>query len=105
MQKYEVRFSDDFRKRLQALYDYIVSTYDDPMNARRLVERIERRCRRLAFFPKGYTVKMVRNGLEYRFIHVSRFTVVFTVNDGRKTVAVRTLFYPGQDVWRELNDK
>ncbi len=102
VQKYEVKLTVDFRNRLQNLYDYIVLTYNDPMNARKLIERIERRCRRLAIFPKGYAVRLVRNGLEHRFVHVNRYTIVFTVNDRKKIVAVRTLFYPGQDVWARL---
>ena len=103
MQKYEVRFSNDFRDKIQILYDYIVSEYNDPVNARKLVERIERKCRRLAIFPKGYAVKIIRNDLEYRFVHVNRFTIVFTVDDGRKVVIVRTLFCPGQDAWFGLS--
>lgn len=102
MQKYEVKFTTDFRDKVQKIYDYIVQEYSDPLNATRLVERIERRCRRLAIFPKGYAVKVVRGGKEYRFMHVNRYTIAFTVNDERKIVAVRTLFYPGQDVWRAL---
>ena len=49
-------------------------------------------------------MKIVRNGLEYRFIHVNRFTIAFTVNDVRKIVAVRGLFCPGQDVWARLKE-
>ena len=44
MQKYEIRFSFSFRDSLLRLYDYIVQQYNDPINARKLVERIERRC-------------------------------------------------------------
>ena len=102
MQKYEVVFLSDFRDRVQELYDYIVAEYDDPVNARKLIERIERRCRRLAIFPKGYAVKLVRNGLEFRFVHVNHFTIAFTVNGERRTVVVRALFCPGRDVWAEL---
>ena len=104
MQKYEIRFSFSFRDSLLRLYDYIVQQYNDPINARKLVERIERRCRRLAIFPKGYAVKVVRNGLEYRFVHVNRFTVAFTVNDEQRIVTVRGLFCPGQDVWVRLKE-
>lgn len=39
------------------------------------VEKIEMRCRRLVIFSKGYTVKVARNGLEYRFVHMNRFTL------------------------------
>lgn len=104
MQKYEVVFLDDFRDRVQELYDYIVAEYDDPVNARKLIERIERRCRRLSIFPKGYAVKMMRNGLEYRFMHVNHFTIAFTVDDERNVALVRTLFCPGHDVWTRLKE-
>lgn len=104
MQKYEVRFSANFRDSLFSLYDYIVQQYNDPVNARKLVEKIERRCRRLAVFPKGYAVKIVKSDLGYRFVHVNRFTIAFTINEKQKTVAVRGLFCPGQDVWMKLLD-
>ena len=42
--KYEIRFSFSFRDSLLRLYDYIVQQYNDPINARKLVEKIERRC-------------------------------------------------------------
>ena len=104
MQKYEIRFSSSFKDSLLRLFDYIVQQYNDPVNAEKLVEKIERRCRRLAIFPKGYAVKIVRNALEYRFVHVNRFTIVFTVNDEQRIVAVRGLFCPGQDVWARLKE-
>ena len=105
MQKYEVRFTIDFRDKVQKLYDYIIEQYNDPINATKLVNKIERKCRRLAVFPKGYAVKVVRGGKEYRFVHINRYTIAFTVNDKKKIVAVRTLFYPGQDVWRLLRSE
>ena len=104
MQKYEIRFSFSFRDSLLRLYDYIVQQYNDSINARKLVEKIEGRRRRLAIFPLGYAVKIVRNGLEYRFVHVNRFTIAFTINDEQRIVAVRGLFCPGQDVWARLKE-
>lgn len=104
MQKYEIRFSSCFKDSLLRLFDYIVQQYNDPMNARKLVEGIERRCRRLAVFPKGYAVIIIRNGLEYRFVHVNRSTIAFTINDEQRIVAVRGLFCPGQDVWARLKE-
>ena len=102
MQIYEVQFARDFVDKVQSVYDYVVEKYDDPINARKLIEAIERRCRRLAVFPKGYAVRIVRNGLEFRFVHIRKFTVVFTVDEKRRKVTVRTLIYPGGDFWREL---
>lgn len=104
MQKYEIRFSFSFKDSLLRLFDYIVQQYNDPINAEKLVEKIERRCRRLAIFPKGYAVKIVRNGLEYRFVHVNSFTIAFTVNDVQRIAAVKGLFCPGQDVWARLKE-
>ena len=67
-------------------------------------ESIEKRRRRLAVFPKGYAVEIIRNGLEYRFVHVNRFTIAFTINDEQRIVAVRGLFCSGQDVWARLKE-
>ena len=41
MQKYEIRFSSSFKDSLLRLFDYIVQQYNDPINAEKLVEKIE----------------------------------------------------------------
>ena len=94
---YDVAFTDQASRQLEAIRDYI-AVFADPAIAERYVDAVIDRCLELYMFPhRGAQRDDLRPGL--RTINFrKRVTIAFTVDDGAQKVTILGVCYGGQDL-------
>lgn len=95
MDKYSVKLMSRALQDLNGIYDYIANTLLEPGTALNLVNRIENAILSLETNPyrcperkRGYYANRV-----YRQFFVENYTVVFRIDEAKKTVIVVTVRY------------
>ena len=95
MDKYVVKLMSRALRDLDGIYDYIAHALSEPETALNLVGRIEDAILSLESFP--YRCAERKQGFYvnrgYRQLFVENYTVIFRIDETRKTVVVVTVRY------------
>ena len=95
MDKYVVKLMSRALRDLDGIYDYIAHELSEPETALNLVGRIEDAILSLESFP--YRCAERKQGFYanrgYRQLFVANYTVIFRIDETRKTVVVVTVRY------------
>lgn len=95
MDKYSVKLMSRALRDLDGVYDYIAHTLREPGTALNLVDRIEAAMLSLETMP--YRCPERKQGAYanrgYRQLFVGNYTVVFRIDEAKKTVIVVTVRY------------
>ena len=82
---YEVITLPEARQDIAEIFNYILSTYFDPITAVGIVEAIEERIKSLRKFPGG-----IRYDEKYRFVIAKRYKIFFYISN-EKVYVVRVV--------------
>ena len=101
---YLVEITDQARKDLQGIYEYIAFTLRSKINADRQLDRIEQEILSLSEMPERY--KVLDLGFEaaktVRMVTVDRYCVIYCVAKERGAVQILRILYGGRDIPEEL---
>ena len=101
---YVVEMTDQARKDLRDIYEYIAFTLQSEINAKRQLYRLEREIMSLSEMPERY--KVLDLGFEaaksVRMVTVDRYCVIYHVAKDHGTVQILRILYGGRDMVAEL---
>ena len=103
---YEVEMTDQARKDLRGIYEYIAFALQSRINADRQLDRIEREILSLSEMPERY--KVLDLGFEaaktVRMVAVDRYCVIYHVAKERGAVQILRILYGGRDIEAEMKN-
>lgn len=104
---YVVEMTDQAKKDLRGIYEYIAFSLQSKINAGRQLNRIEREILSLSELPERY--KVLDLGFEaaksVRIVTVDRYCVIYHVAKEIDTVLILRILYGGRDIKTELEDR
>ena len=95
---YEVRLTSGAVKDLENIQEYIAKELLNPASAQKVTSDILKKCRTLSLAPKQAPARCTVRGLALRFVHLHHYAVVYSVDDQKKQVTVRTVIYSHRDI-------
>ncbi len=106
MTEYEVMYSGEAMKDLQAIYRYIADELQAPQAARGQTDRIQDAAERLGHAPSRHQLVAWDpwHSMGLRQLPVDRFMVYYLTDDETMTVSIVRILYGGRDVKRVLAD-
>jgi toxin ParE1/3/4 len=101
---YVVEITDQARKDLRGIYEYIAFTLQSRINADRQLGRIEREILSLAEMPERYEALNLdfEAAKTVRLVTVDRYCVIYCVAKERGAVQILRILYGGRDIPAEL---
>lgn len=96
MKRHQVVLSEEAESDLVRIYGYIYADLVNPFGAKRTIDGILERCNNLTVFPAGGTVKVSRQGLDFRFAHFGNYTIIYYI-DG-DSVTIHRIFYSFRNI-------
>lgn len=99
MKKYIINYGDGAKRDILSIIDYIETKHDDSFNATKVAINIYRKCESLSLFPKAFPVhREWSTKKEYRAVHVKGYTIIYYVDDKKKTVNIIAIVNSCRDV-------
>lgn len=99
MTRFRVIYSYDALKELRGIRRYISRKLNNPSAASKQVAHIMLAAESLAVFPKLYRVRQVdTDGNEIRFFQVDNYTIIYYVDESRKTINVIHVIYSRRNI-------
>lgn len=97
--KYEVEFTNECRKEIKKIYNYISSNLYAKHAAKKLMNKVESLTNNLAYTPKLYAkiAKYKSTEMIYRRIPVDNYLILYTVDEKNKKVYVAHFYYAGSN--------
>ncbi len=95
MDKYGVKLTNRALQDLDGIYGYIAHSLSEPETSLKLVSRIEDAILSLETMPYRYPERKrgIYQGQGYRQLFVGNYTVIFRIDETKKTVIVVTVRY------------
>ena len=101
---YVVEMTDQAKKDLRGIYEYIAFALQSRINAQRQLDRIEKEVLSLSDMPERY--KVLDLGFEpereVRMVTVDHYCVIYHVAKVQKAVQILRILYGGRDIPAEL---
>ena len=98
MYKYSVEYTPGSDLDIIEIYDYIYYTLKNPLSAEKIITKIRQKCNSLAVYPRGYAVRLSSNGLDFRFAHISSYTIVYHIDNDSRKVFIDYIIYSHRDI-------
>ena len=97
--KYEIIFTQECKKEIKKIYNYIRETLYVENAAKRIMLKIEELIKNLACTPKIYVEIDKYSGTKriYRRIVVDNYVLLYTIDEENKKVYVSHMYYGGSD--------
>ena len=103
MNKYKIQFSKDSRKDLKDIYIYIKYNLQEPITAKKLIDKIRKEIYKLENNPTIYAIIrdeiIKKRGI--RRIKVNNYIVFYKVEEKNKIVEIVRIMY-GRRIWRNI---
>lgn len=96
--RFTVLYSESAHRDIQAIHRYISVNLESPLSANRIIKKILQTADSLNLFPNASEVKLSRHNLKFRIIHAANFSIIYTVDNRRKTVRIRHIYYSRRDI-------
>ena len=103
MNKYKIQFSKDARKDLKDIYIYIKYNLQEPIIAKKLIDKIRKEIYKLEDNPIVYTIikDEIIKKREIRKIKVNNYIVFYRVEENNKIVEIVRIMY-GRRNWTKI---
>ena len=93
MHRYKVNFTPEANEDLLDIYTYIYRDLGNPVSAEKIIAKICKKCEDLMHFPKQGAVKIIFGNEQTRVVHSGKYTIIYYVEEGTKTVHIRAIKY------------
>lgn len=105
MSNYKINVTDEAKKDIIEIYNYIKIELMSPENAERQYKRIENAIRELDFMPERHRLydKEPWKSRGLRIFSIDNFIVVYYINENLKTVNISNVFYGKRNIDEILN--
>ena len=97
--QYEVEFTDECKKEIKRIYNYIRDNLLEENAANRLMEKIEEYTSNLSFAPRMYAeIDKYKNTRRiYRRIVINNYVLLYTIDEEKRKVFISNMYYGGSD--------
>ena len=103
MNKYKIQFSKDARKDLKDIYIYVKYSLQEPVIAKKLIDKIKKEIYKLKDNPTIYAI--IRDEIikkrEIRKVKVNNYIVFYKVEDTKSLVEIVRIMY-GRRNWTNI---
>ncbi|MBP3831522.1 MAG: type II toxin-antitoxin system RelE/ParE family toxin [Clostridia bacterium] len=103
MNKYKIQFSKDARKDLKDIYIYIKYSFQEPVIAKKLIDKIKKEIYKLEDNPTIYAI--IRDEIikkrEIRKVKVNNYIVFYRLEENNKIVEIVRIMY-GRRNWTNI---
>lgn len=97
-EKYRIIYTASALRDLADILRYISVDLGNPVGAKRLVDNILIKTRRLEIFPEAVPVRLTLRGHDLRFLKVKRYIVIYYLDGKECAVVVHRILYTRRDI-------
>ena len=103
MNKYKIHFSKDARKDLKDIYVYIKYSLQEPIIAKKLIDKIRKEIYKLEDNPTVYAIIIdeIIKKVEIRKIKVNNYIVFYKVEEKNRIVEIVRIMYARRN-WTKI---
>lgn len=103
MNKYKIQFSKDAKNDLKDIYIYIKYSLQEPINAKKQIDKIRKDIYKLEDDPKIYAIikDEIIKKREIRKIKVNNYIVFYKVEENKRVVEIVRIMY-GRRNWTKI---
>ena len=105
MKKYKINIQPAAIEDIINIRKNITEKYNDVFSAEKVVNRIFDKIEALTTLPKSAETRLIVSELELRFLKISKYTVVYYVDDTESIVKVYGVFHSRRDFSKIITNR
>ena len=105
MTRYTVVYSALAERDILQILDYVENSLADVRAALNVARNIYAQCEALAIFPRVSPVRFRLNGMELRFAHAKKYTIIYYIKEDSKQVIIYMVVYSRRNIDNILKSK
>lgn len=102
--QYRIEFTEECSEEIRKIYNYIKDNFDNKIAAKKLMNKVEKYTRDLAYAPKIYAEIEKYSGteLKYRRIVINNYIILYAIDEENKTIYISHMYYGGMNYMKDL---